>query len=276
MTNRPGTIRSVRVPTQIIRLTRLLVGCLALALAGCTSSSADSSTFTSARPSVVVTTTTTPPSGATVLPVGACSQTSGAPSNGPAWVPTELAGAVPASQTAELEFYSVGTETALGPRGWSCAQLTSADGSSSLAVYPTGQPNPITSVGPVASGAQVIWEEFDYTAHVPGVDLVCPYFPSFASSSEPCPNGIPAGEQVHRLTPDVVSITDPSGVKGSLDASGGPIPVSAVMIAPQAPNLPNGVDVAEESCSIQNSSLCPSILEDFTIREFPVPTYPPS
>jgi len=264
------------MPTRITRLARPLVACLALALAGCTSSSAVSSTSTSSRASVVATPTTTAPSGVSVLPVGTCSQVSGAPSNAPAWVPTELAGAVPASQKPELEFYSVGTETALGPRGWSCAQLTGADGSSSLSVYPTGQPNPTTSAGPVSPGAQIISEDFDYTAHVPGVDLVCPYFPSFASTAEPCPNGVPAGEVVHELTPDIVSITDPSGVKGSLDGSGGSLAVSAVMIAPQAPNLPNGVDVAEESCSVRNTVLCPSILQDFMIREFPVPTYPPS
>jgi hypothetical protein len=221
------------------------------------------------------TTTPEPAAGTTVLPVGTCFQTFGAPSAGPAWVPTQLAGAVPPHMASQLEFFSVGTETELGPRGWSCAQLTGADGSAGMDVYPPGQPNPTLSSAEPDSGTQIIAATFDYTAHVPGVDLACPYFPKVASANEPCPGPIPAGEQVHQLTPDVVTITDPAGVKGALAGAGGSIAVTGIMIVPQAPNL-NGVDIAEESCSLTVATLCPSILQDFLVRQLPVPTYPPS
>jgi hypothetical protein len=143
-------------------------------------------------------------------------------------------------------------------------------------VYPTGQANPTTTSAPTDAGSQIISATFDYTAHVPGVDLACPYFPTEASTNEPCPNSVPSGEQVHQLTPDVVTINDPVAVKGYLNGSGGKIAVSGEMIVPQAPNLPNGVSIAEESCSLSESTLCPAILEDFLVREFPVPTYPPT
>ncbi len=143
-------------------------------------------------------------------------------------------------------------------------------------VYPPGQPNPTTSASEPVPGTQIIAATFDYTAHIPGVDLACPYFPKVASASEPCPGPVPSGEEVHQLTPDVVTITDPAGVKGALDGSGGTIAVTGVMIVPQALNLVNGVEIAEESCSLSNTALCPSILQDFLVRQFPVPTYPPA
>jgi len=141
--------------------------------------------------------------------------------------------------------------------------------------YPLGQPNPTASASEPVPGTQIIAATFDYTGHVPGVDLACPYFPKVASASEPCPSSVPSGEEVHQLTPDVVTITDPKGVKGVLDGSGGSTAVTGVMIVPQAPNLINGVAIAEESCSLSNAALCPSILQDFLVRQFPVPTNPP-
>ena len=54
-------------------------------------------------------------------------------------------------------------------------------------------------------------------------------------------------------TPDVASVTDPAGVVGSLEGSGGQIAVTGTVIFPQvAPAVTDGssVDVAEESCSL--------------------------
>jgi hypothetical protein len=207
----------------------------------------------------------------TVLPVGSCTNTSGVASTGPLWVPTKLIAVLSPANAASLEFYSVGTETLLGPRGWSCAQLAAADGSSEMAVYPPGVANP-TEGAPSSVPSQGIYASFDYTGHVPGLDLVCAYFPSLASSSgESCPSTVPATEQTNQLTPDVVAITDPAGVRGSLRGSGGSWPVTGFAVAPQAADLAGGEDVAMISCSMRTSSLCQSILGDFIIRDFPVP-----
>jgi hypothetical protein len=178
---------------------------------------------------------------------------------------------LPPTSAAALEFYSVGTETLLGPRGWSCAQLAAADGSSEMAVYPPGVANP-TEGAPPSVASQVVYASFDYTGHLPGLDLVCAYFPSLASSSqESCPSTVPTTEQTNQLTPDVVAITDPAGVKGNLTGSGGSWPVTGFAVAPQSADLAGGEDVAMISCSLRSSSFCQSILGDFIIRDFPVP-----
>ena len=212
----------------------------------------------------------------TVLSVGSCTSTSGVASTGPLWVPTKLVAMLPRTSAAALEFYSVGTETLLGPRGWSCAQLAAADGSSEMAVYPPGVANP-TEGAPPSVPTQVVYASFDYTGHLPGLDLVCAYFPSLASASqESCPSTVPATEQTNQLTPDVVAITDPAGVKGNLTGSGGSWPVTGYAVAPQSAALAGGEDVAMISCSLhtnslRTNSLCQSILGDFIIRDFPVP-----
>jgi hypothetical protein len=223
-----------------------------------------------------------------VLPVGPCASVFGAggPSTGPAWEPTKLAAAMPDASAGKLEFYSVGTErflgtleTLLGPRGWSCGQLTGADGAAEMAVYPPGSANPFSLEAPSepAPGEQLVEASFDYTGHIPGIDRACPYFPSVASASgAPCPSTVPTGEKVTRLTADVVAITDPPAVKGSLAGSGGRRSVTGLMIVPEGSNLPDSVGVAKISCSLRAASLCSTILSDFVVRQFPIPTYPPA
>lgn len=236
-------------------------------------------TARSARTTGPHATTTTVPTtriGPTVLPVEACASTSAVTGTGPLWVPTKLAGAVPAAVANRLEYYSVGSETLLGPRGWTCNQLHATDGSAQMAVYPPGSPNPTSVAGRPGPGTQLVDATFDYTGHVPGIDLVCPYFPSVATASEPCPSSVPTGEKVSQRTPDVVAITDPAGVKGALAGSGGRQAVTGLMIVPQAPDVLGGVNVAEISCSLKTTSLCPAILSDFVVRQFPVPTTPTS
>jgi hypothetical protein len=34
----------------------------------------------------------------------------------------------------------------------------------------------------------------------------------------------------------------------------------------------SSVSVAEESCSLTDATLCPTVLSDFAVREFPVPS----
>ena len=75
-------------------------------------------------------------------------------------------------------------------------------------------------------------------------------------------------------TPDVVAVTDPGGVAGTLEGSGGINAVTGAVIFPQSmPAVTDGssVDIAVESCSLTDPSLCPTVLSDFEVREFPVP-----
>jgi hypothetical protein len=205
--------------------------------------------------------------------VVSCTTTSGVAGSGTAWRPTALVATVPSSLVGKVALYSGGTETLLGPTGWACSQLLAADGSSAVAVYPPGTPDPTRSQP--SPGTDLVDADFDYTGHGPGTDLVCPYFPPADPSEYPgCTTTPPAGEIGTKLTPDIVSITDPAGVKGTLAGSGGPEAVTGALIVPHAAaGSSASLNVAEESCSLPavQADLCPTILADFEIREFPAP-----
>jgi hypothetical protein len=257
-----------------LTMRKLMVPIVAIVLAGCAETTSAPSHQSSSTSTTTTTVAASPVPGGTVLPVGTCQSTNAAGGLGPAWVPTTLTGSVPPALESQLEYYSVGTETVLGPRGWSCSQLFSADGSSGMSVYQTGQPNPTVGAVKIPPGTPIISATFDYTAHVPGIDLVCPYFPAVATKAqETCPSGVPSGEKVQQVTADVVTITDPPHVMGSLAGSGGAQQASGLMIVPQASNVTN-VSVAEESCSLPSPAQCAAVLDDFLVRQFPVPTYP--
>lgn len=203
-----------------------------------------------------------------VEPVGTCQSTTARGGSGPAWIPTELPANLTSAAVRALEFYSVGSETVLGPRGWDCAQVFATDGSAQLMVYPPGSPRLLTASSRPAPGARLVDAKFDYTGHGPGHELACPYF---GGSTNVACTLRPAGEDVQRLTPDVVRITDPARVRGNLDGSGGSQPVSGLMVVPQSTTL-HSQPIAEISCSLKSASLCTDVLNDFVVREFPVPT----
>lgn len=151
-----------------------------------------------------------------------------------------------------------------------------APGATTLVVYPPDDPTPPTS-GPPPPGTEGVFATFATTGGDAGVDLVCPFFtlPSWQSQSAGCSTTKPFAETTDVLTPDVTEITDPAGVVGSLAASGGQGTTTGVVLFPQIPSAisygsPIAVDM--ESCAIPTASLCPTVLSDFEVREFPVPT----
>jgi hypothetical protein len=151
-----------------------------------------------------------------------------------------------------------------------------APGATTLALYPPNDPNPPTT-GVPAAGAEGIFATYATTGTDAGVFLVCPFFaiPSWQSRSAGCTTTKPAGELTNDLTPDVTAVADPAGVTGNLAASGGQTAVSGVVLFPQAASAisyGSPVPVAAESCSLETPSLCATVLSDFEVREFPVPT----
>jgi len=151
-----------------------------------------------------------------------------------------------------------------------------AKGATTLALYPSNDPNPPTSGAP-DPGAEGIFATYATTGSDAGVFLVCPFFaiPSWQSQSAGCTTTKPTGEITNDLTPDVTAIADPAGVAGNLAASGGQTTVTGVVLFPQIPSAVSygsPVAVAAESCSLETPSLCATVLSDFEVREFPVPT----
>ncbi len=250
-----------------------------LALTGCGSSLIGSATTTptSSAAAVGAATTTTLAGGAVgvAFPVVACTSSTGASLGDEGWKPTVLLAPIPTALVGKVEFYSDGVHSVLGPVGWACAQTAGTAGAAGLVVAPPGVPNPPPGGIPPA-GQQGIFALFDSTGHAQGVALVCPFFtvPKWQQTEANCTGAKPAGEQSSLPTPDVASVTDAAGAAGSLEGSGGSQPVTGTVIFPQVqPQVTDGsaVAVAVESCSLTDASLCPTILADFDVREFPVP-----
>jgi hypothetical protein len=181
------------------------------------------------------------------------------------WRPSFMLAPIPTALISQLEFYSDGLHTVLAPSGWTCTALAPSNQESELVVYPTGDPDPPTTGGPVP-GSQGIFAFFDTTEEPQGIALVCPFFtvPSWQQREAFCVSGhVPTGEQTTMPTPDVAAVTDPAGVVGTLPGSGGPHPVSGVVIFPQVmPAVQQGdsIAVAQESCSLTSPMSCPTIL----------------
>ncbi len=293
-----------RRPRRAIAAVLGLVGS-AIVTAGCGSSLFATTTGT-VTPSTTTTTTTAPVvTGVAVgIPVAGCTagtastgaigQTSasgtgatyGQGGSGPngdgsgdssGWRPSFILAPVPTALISLVEFYSDGLHTVLAPTGWTCTTLDPSSQETELVVYPTGDPDPPTTGSP-APGSQGIFAIFATTDEPQGVSIVCPFFtvPAWQQREALCDSGhVPNGERTTMPTPDVAAVSDPAGVVGSMPGSGGPHTVSGVVIFPQvmpAVQQGDGIDVAEESCSLVSPMLCPTILSDFEVREFPVPS----
>jgi len=251
-----------------------LVGVAGVVLSACGSSLINGASPTSVPGAG---TNSTVPSGevAVAFPVVICSSSTGGSLGTSGWKPSVLLAPIPTALVSKVEFYSDGVHTVLGPTGWTCSQTQTAGSASGLVVYPPDTPTPPVTT-PVAPGTEGVFASFDLTGEASGVLLVCPFFlmPAFQTARAKCPATKPSGEQSSMPTPDVASVTDPAGVVGSLAGSGGTHPVTGTVIFPQeSPQVAEGgsVAVAVESCALPDTSLCPTVLSDFDVREFPVP-----
>jgi hypothetical protein len=254
-----------------------MVGSGALLLAGCGTSLLGTSSSTLASGAPVVS-TTAPLNGevAVAFPVVACTTSSGSSLGSQGWRPTILLAPIPTALVGKVQFYSDGIHTVLGPTNWSCAQQLTTRPGSGLVVYPSNDPSPPV-FGPPAPGTEGVFATFETTGRAQGVALVCPFFtvPQWQQQEAKCSPTKPAGEITSMPTPDLASVTDPSGVAGFLQGSGGPHPVSGTVIFPQvlpAVTYGSSLSVAEESCSLTDATLCPTVLSDFAVRDFPVPS----
>jgi len=130
----------------------------------------------------------------------------------------------------------------LAPRGWNCSAGVGADGSVAVDVFPSGTSNKSSSFE--RSDAQGV------SAYaIPGCqgcisETACPLVPAAVEGSlslySPCPYKRPRAEEVRwavgspntpasDYTYDVVYFTDPPGVAGDGDPSGGPFTARGVL-----------------------------------------------
>ncbi len=194
-----------------------------------------------------------------VVPVVSCATEFGAAPDALPTPPKRLPVGLTPPVARRLAFYSNGRITMLAPRGWACAGLVAADGSEQLQAYPRGKvPKPGVKVG------ESVLVVSDSTAHGPGAQLVCPYFPDsdaahfFGSEGPACP-ALPEGRIVEHETDDVAIFTDPVGTRGEV-------------IYPQvATESSPGVPVTYAECTLRGprKALCTPILDDVLTRRPP-------
>jgi len=211
------------------------------------------------------------------LTVNECPSSYGAQQTPTSRIPSTIAVSVPASEAARLAFYSDSTRSVdpvLAPVGWDCSVSIGADGSTIVSVFPSGQPDPNVSGGTLPAATQGV------IAYSPSVcqgcvaDLVCPVFSDAENqlgySGQSCDSEPPA-EQVTFLAGSsnsdygTVDLTDPPGVQGTVQMSGGDYEAIGVI---RYSDQQNEGHAAAESCVVQQdeSALCATITNDFLNR----------
>jgi Domain of unknown function (DUF4850) len=166
------------------------------------------------------------------LPLNVCKTSVGDSSETPVSLPTSVKVDVPKSSASKLALYSddEGVIEVLAPTGWTCSALVGADGSSSVTVQPAGLP---ATPSPVTAAEEVRAAQ---TSACVGCreSLACPLFIDAATDylqqfQQRCPSRRPTSERLTTISPHVVHFTDPPGIKGDGDPSGGKYAAMGVM-----------------------------------------------
>jgi len=172
---------------------------------------------------------TTP--GAT-MPLVVCPTVNGVPAPAKHFPPA-MAMDVPAALSHELAAYADNQATlfVVAPRGWACQAAVGADGSASVSVHPHGQAG--TMGGSWPRSARAVTADALPACFGCILDQACPFFASAAhelatSKLGPCPKH-PPRETMTRLTSTAVEFTDPGGVHGTGEPSGGEYPATGVV-----------------------------------------------
>ena len=251
-----------------------------------TSAPTTSTTSTTSAPTTSTTstsTTTTVAAFAGALPVVECPSVYGAGPAPPSKYPSSIAVSLPGPVAKQLSYYSDSTRSVLpilAPSGWNCSAGVGADGSVGVDVFPSGTSNKSSSFA--RSDAQGV-----YAHAIPGCqgcisETACPLVPAAVEGSlslySPCPYKRPRAEEVRwamgspntpasDYTYDVVYFTDPPGVAGDGDPSGGPFTARGVLLFTNGPDIFTSASI--ETCTLPThlAGLCTPILKDFSKRE---------
>ena len=261
--------------------TSMGLGALPLLLVACGGATSSSTTTTGAKPGVTTTTaaarttTTFAPAAASTasaeLPQVVCPTTYGIQPTSTPSLPSPVVQSVPSNLVDQIAVYTdaQGQMQILAPTGWACAATIGADGSSDLAAYPQGQPEPTTSGATPDTGEQVVGGQTSACASC----LYAQTTPLFTAAASRCavdyagtPSACPgpyAGESSDAIGDGIVGFLDPPGVKGSGAGSGGPYPANGVVTFHPGTAGRSGSYI--ETCTLPSNrhSLCTATLDDF-------------
>ncbi len=207
------------------------------------------------------------------VPVVACPSTYGIPGGQRPVYPPRMEMRVPHSiGSAFLDFYSDGYRVVtpvLGPAGWSCATNVGADGTSEIAVFPAGQPDPLDSSGSAHGDVQTVISDGSSVCGGCSGEIACPVFTDALSSypGSSCPLTSPSRELVTYLSGSDISthgaarVYDPADVTGSLPQSGGSNPANGIITYSASKVTSAGV----VSCVLPPSeaALCSVVIDNY-------------
>ena len=185
----------------------------------------------------------------------------------------------------QLSYYSDSTRSVnpiLAPRGWDCSVGVGADGSVGVDVFPQGATDK-SSNSFQRSDVQGVVAHSDSACQGCISETACPLVPSAVEGSlslyAPCQYTRPPGEEVRwalgspktppsLYTYDIVYFTDPPGVAGDGDPSGGPLTARGVLLFTNGPDTFAGASI--ETCTLPSNltGLCAPIVNDFANREW--------
>jgi hypothetical protein len=170
------------------------------------------------------------------LPLDVCTTSVGDASEVPVGLPSTIHVKIPKADSGTLAFYSdnEGIIGVLAPIGWNCTAAIGANGSSSLNVFPSGQANLASGALSAGSTAETISAQQTSACVGCRVALACPLFAlstndSSSELNQPCPLTRPTSETTTSINEHVVEFTDPPGIHGDADPSGGAYPAMGAM-----------------------------------------------
>jgi hypothetical protein len=201
------------------------------------------------------------------LPLSSCTTTYGISGTKPAHLPNYVTEMIPRGDAGKLKVFAdgQGIMELVGPSQWGCDASIGADGSSTLYIAPIGSNN---FTGKLASGSTVEQISGSQTSACVscGLDQACPLFAAAAQENrsdyqQGCLTSAPASESVTQLTKSVVEFTDPPGVHGDADPSGGAYAAHGAMTFSSGQLVTSWM----ETCLLPPSqrSLCSASLDDF-------------
>jgi hypothetical protein len=181
-------------------------------------------------------------------------------------MPADLVGKMAAYTDDQGEMYL------LAPLGWTCQASLGTDGNDSIAVYPPGEvgTSQFALVHSWPKSAQAVTGDLLPTCYACFVGQACTFFPAaehdlvrdFSGQLSCTP--LPTGQAVARLTSSVIAFSDPTGVLGTGEPSGGAYPAYGVVTFKD--KTPNGTyGSAMETCTLPKSehSMCNAALQSF-------------
>jgi serine/threonine protein kinase len=184
-----------------------------------------------------------------------------------------VAESIPSSLVSQIAVYTdtQGQMQILAPTGWACSASIGADGSSELAAFPEGQPNPTTYSTTPDTGEQVVGGQTSACASC-NYAQTTPLFTAaanqcaidYAGTPSACP-GPYVGESVDPIGNGIVGFLDPPGVKGLGAGSSGVYPANGVVT--YHPVTSGSQPSYIETCTLPDSehALCTAALDNFVL-----------